>query len=108
MDRSDKIFEAGALTLESGLTLPNTRVAYRTWGALNEARDNVVFISHALTGNAAVDSYSAFFDNSKFNQTALLRELTQRGVTHVRGVATPFIGHALCASSGAWLECSRA
>ena len=73
MDRSDKIFEAGALTLESGLIVPNTRVAYRTWGALNEARDNVVFISHALTGNAAVDSWwgvllgeGRAFDSSKY------------------------------------------
>jgi len=30
-----------------------------------------------------VDSYSAFYDNHKFNATTLLQELLTRGVTHV-------------------------
>ena len=40
--------------LESGETLAGARVAYRTWGRLNAARDNVVWVCHALTANADV------------------------------------------------------
>jgi homoserine O-acetyltransferase len=42
------------LPLESGETLAGARVAYRTWGRLNAARDNVVWVCHALTANADV------------------------------------------------------
>jgi len=40
--------------LESGATLTGAQVAYRTWGQLNAARDNVVWVCHALTANADV------------------------------------------------------
>lgn len=38
--------------LESGDTLPGFRLAYTTRGTLSETADNVVWICHALTGNA--------------------------------------------------------
>ena len=38
--------------LESGLVLRNVKVVYKTWGELNAAADNVIFVAHALTGNA--------------------------------------------------------
>lgn len=38
--------------LESGVTLPGYHLAYTTHGKLNAARDNVVWIFHALTANA--------------------------------------------------------
>jgi homoserine O-acetyltransferase len=38
--------------LESGKVLKNARLAYHTFGTLNEAKDNVVWIIHALTGNS--------------------------------------------------------
>ena len=38
--------------LESGERLPNFRLAYTTRGSLNRDRSNVVWICHALTGNA--------------------------------------------------------
>ncbi len=38
--------------LESGETLPDVVLAYTTMGQLNSARDNVVWICHALTANA--------------------------------------------------------
>ena len=38
--------------LESGEILSNARLAYHTFGTLNEAKDNVVWIIHALTGNS--------------------------------------------------------
>ncbi|SMO54734.1 homoserine O-acetyltransferase MetX [Fodinibius sediminis] len=42
---------------ESGFTIPEPEVAYQTWGKLNKARNNVVLVCHALTGNTAVDEW---------------------------------------------------
>ncbi len=39
-------------TLESGITLFQYHLAYTTYGNLNEERDNVVWIFHALTANS--------------------------------------------------------
>ncbi|MBC5994651.1 homoserine O-acetyltransferase MetX [Pontibacter cellulosilyticus] len=38
--------------LESGEVLPALTIAYHTYGTLNAAKDNVVWICHALTANA--------------------------------------------------------
>ncbi|MEO6734394.1 MAG: homoserine O-acetyltransferase [Ferruginibacter sp.] len=38
--------------LESGITLPQYHLAYTTYGSLNETKDNVVWIFHALTANS--------------------------------------------------------
>jgi homoserine O-acetyltransferase len=40
--------------LESGAILPELQIAYHTYGTLNEAKDNVVWVCHALTANADV------------------------------------------------------
>ncbi|MCK0110620.1 homoserine O-acetyltransferase [Ornithinimicrobium sp. F0845] len=45
----------GDLLLESGENLPGVRMAYETWGRLNEARDNAVLVLHALTGDSHVE-----------------------------------------------------
>lgn len=44
--------DVGRLDLELGGDLPSIRVAYETWGTLNELRDNAVLVEHALTGDA--------------------------------------------------------
>lgn len=44
----------GTIALESGATLPHARLAYETWGTLNDAHDNAVLIVHALTGDSHV------------------------------------------------------
>jgi len=44
----------GAFRTESGQELPSIRLAYETWGELNERRDNAILILHALTGDSHV------------------------------------------------------
>jgi homoserine O-acetyltransferase len=43
--------------LENGQVLENAQLRYQTYGDLNEARDNVLVICHALTGNASLDAW---------------------------------------------------
>jgi len=43
---------SASFELESGRNLSGFHLAYTTWGALNEDRDNVVWIFHALTANS--------------------------------------------------------
>lgn len=40
------------LKLESGKDLKNVRIAYETWGQLNDDRSNAVLVLHALTGDS--------------------------------------------------------
>ncbi|MGX7726509.1 homoserine O-acetyltransferase MetX [Rhodococcus sp. 5G237] len=46
--------DIGDLALESGETLPNVTIAVQRWGELSPARDNVVLVEHALTGDSHV------------------------------------------------------
>ncbi|RDB27302.1 Homoserine O-acetyltransferase [Hypsizygus marmoreus] len=46
-----------SFTLECGEQLLDAPVAYKTWGKLNAARDNVMIICHALTGSADVQDW---------------------------------------------------
>jgi homoserine O-acetyltransferase len=45
------------VVLESGAVLPTLDVAFRSWGRLNSAADNVVVVCHALTGTADADAW---------------------------------------------------
>lgn len=50
---------------ESGFRFPQLDIAWKSWGRLNEARDNVVVICHALTGHAdAEEWFSGLFAES--------------------------------------------
>lgn len=42
------------VVLESGAMLPEVEIAYDTFGELNAARDNVIWVCHALTANSDV------------------------------------------------------
>ena len=73
MDSSGKTFVAEKFRLESGTVMRDVQLRYRTWGTLNEARDNCLVVCHALTGNAALnDWWGSFlgdglpFDTSKY------------------------------------------
>ena len=59
--------------LESGEVLPELTIAYHSYGTLNEARDNVVWVCHALTANSDVADWwphtvepGAFLDPDKW------------------------------------------
>ncbi|KAK7047182.1 L-homoserine-O-acetyltransferase [Paramarasmius palmivorus] len=43
-----------SFNLECGAELHDVSVAYKTWGSLNEAKDNAMIICHAFTGSADV------------------------------------------------------
>lgn len=49
-----KFADIGPLDLESGGRLPDVRVAYETWGELDESRSNAILVLHALTGDSHV------------------------------------------------------
>ncbi|MCW2653242.1 MAG: homoserine O-acetyltransferase [Mycobacterium sp.] len=48
------VAEIGPLTLESGAVIDDVRIAVQRWGELSPARDNVVVVLHALTGDSHV------------------------------------------------------
>ena len=53
-----RFFDCGRpFTLESGVTLPALRIAYHTYGTPNAARDNVVWVCHALTADSDVAAW---------------------------------------------------
>jgi homoserine O-acetyltransferase/O-succinyltransferase len=51
------IYVVPAFTLECGRELHHVPVAYKTWGKLNETRDNAMIICHAFTGSADVEDW---------------------------------------------------
>lgn len=55
--------------LESGVSLPSIEIAYHTYGKLNKAKNNVVWVCHALTANSDVFDWwkGLFGDKDYFN-----------------------------------------
>jgi homoserine O-acetyltransferase len=61
------------ITLESGKVVPKYHLAYTTYGKLNQQKDNVVWIFHALTANSKPSEWwpglvgeGKFFDPEKY------------------------------------------
>jgi homoserine O-acetyltransferase len=51
-------FELGSFPLTTGYTLPEAKLAYKTHGALNDAKDNAVLLPHMYSGTYAfMDNY---------------------------------------------------
>jgi homoserine O-acetyltransferase len=54
-------------TTESGFDFSSIDIAWNSWGTLNEKRNNVILICHALTGNSnAEDWFSGLFKENGF------------------------------------------
>lgn len=54
-------------TLESGISLPSLEIAYHTYGTLNKEKNNVIWVSHALTANSDVlDWWKGLFGESDY------------------------------------------
>jgi homoserine O-acetyltransferase len=73
MTSDGKTFVEKDFILENSVVLPQAELRYQTYGQLNEAKDNVVVVCHALTGNASLHSWwgdllgaNKAFDSSKY------------------------------------------
>ena len=51
------LYIPGKFILENGQVLPDLTIVYHTYGKLNEAKDNVIWVCHALTANSDVFSW---------------------------------------------------
>ncbi|OJT04846.1 Homoserine O-acetyltransferase [Trametes pubescens] len=51
------IYHVPFFTLETGPVIKNVPVAYKTWGELNEEKNNVMIICHAFTGSSDVEDW---------------------------------------------------
>ncbi len=51
MTKDYRIYELGEVALQSGIVLPSAQLAYKTYGSLNAARNNVVVLPTFYTGN---------------------------------------------------------
>ena len=54
---NQSIHKIPTFNLECGAELRGVPIAYKTWGKLNSARDNVMIICHAFTGSADVEDW---------------------------------------------------
>ena len=55
--QDQKVALVPSFTLESGQHLSTVPVAYKTWGRLNESRDNVLVLCHALSGSSDAEDW---------------------------------------------------
>ena len=58
LDCNFAIFKDTNLTLASGSILKNFKLAYKTFGSLNENKTNAVLVCHALTGDQYVSGHN--------------------------------------------------
>lgn len=64
-----------SLKLENGLTLKDFEIAYETHGTLNEKKDNVILVFHALSGGSHIaGTLERSDDDEKLNPKEYLRK----------------------------------
>lgn len=68
-----QVLQEQSLVLETGAKLTGVEIAYCTYGKLNDAKNNVIYVCHALTANADVADWwpgmvgeGSVFDTSKY------------------------------------------
>lgn len=73
MTAEGQTFTKRNFALENQTVLPEAKLRYQTYGKLNEERDNVIVVCHALTGNASLHAWwggllgsNRAFDTSKY------------------------------------------
>jgi homoserine O-acetyltransferase len=54
---TETLVVSGSFALESGQSLSDVEIAYRTWGDIANAEDHAILICHALTGSADVEAW---------------------------------------------------
>ena len=47
-----KVFEMPSYTTVGGGTIKNVRIGWESYGTLNDAKDNVILITHFFSGNS--------------------------------------------------------
>jgi len=52
-----RFLDIGDLELESGEIIPSAKIAYQTWGTLNESKSNAILVNHAMTGWSDVNGW---------------------------------------------------
>lgn len=52
MDKNKYFYHNGPFITETGEEIPELKIAYQSWGKLNENADNVIWVCHAYTANA--------------------------------------------------------
>jgi homoserine acetyltransferase len=57
MDSNGHTYVKAHFALENGVILPHAQLRYQTYGTLNDRRDNVLVVCHALTGNASLHTW---------------------------------------------------
>jgi homoserine O-acetyltransferase len=63
-----RTFEMDSFTTQGGVTIPDVKVGWEAYGELNEAKDNVILITHYFSGNShAAGRYTADGDPGYWN-----------------------------------------
>lgn len=66
MEQLQTVTFPDSFSTESGSELKSPSISYQSWGTLNSAKDNVVLVCHALTGNTdAQDWFSGLIGTGK-------------------------------------------
>ncbi len=83
--------------LQSGALIPALDIAYETYGPLSEKRDNVVFICHALTGDAHAAGHNELPDPDRPGEVKKIPGWWNDMIGPGKGIDTTHY-HVICAN----------